>query len=152
MPLFKSSGTTPSEKYLAGLCERTFLSLWSYPNVYRDQGRHAGKGDGKELCDLLVVFGNDVIIFSDKSCEFPNSGNLATDWCRWFRRSILKSADQVYGAERWLRSFPERLYLDRACTQRFPLSIADAGSTRFHRVVVALNVTDRCRKIGRAHV
>ena len=68
MATYKSKGLTESERYLANLCEKSFLSLWSYPNVFRDQGRKEGKGDGKELCDLLVVFDRDVIIFSDKSC------------------------------------------------------------------------------------
>ena len=99
MPPFKSAGTTASERYLAQLCERTFLTLWSYPNVFRDQCQKAGKGDGKELCDLLVVFGDDVIIFSDKSCGFPDTGNPHVDWSRWCKRSILKASDQLYGAE-----------------------------------------------------
>lgn len=146
MPLFKSTGTTPSEQYLARLCQKTFLSLWSYPNVFRDQGQHHGKGDGKELCDLLVVCGNDVVIFSDKSCQFPDTGNLPVDWCRWFKRSVLKSAEQVCGAERWIKQHPDRLFLDRRCTERFPLPLVDPAKARFHRVVVALNVADRCRK------
>jgi len=141
----KSTGTTASEQYLARLCERTFLSLWSYPNVFRDQGQKNGKGDGKELCDLLVIFGNDIIIFSDKSCAFPSSGDPNVDWSRWFRRSVLKSSEQVYGAERWIRQFPTRLYLDRGCTQRFPIPISDTRTARFHRVVVALNAGERCR-------
>ncbi len=53
------SPVTPSESYLSQLCRRAFLYLWSYPNLYRDQG-HRGEGHGKELCDLLVVFGNDL--------------------------------------------------------------------------------------------
>lgn len=56
----RADGVTESERYLKTLCDRTFLSLWSYPGVYRDQGR-PGKGDGKEVCDLLVVFENHVI-------------------------------------------------------------------------------------------
>ena len=60
----RADGITDSERYLKKLCERTFLSLWSYPNVYRDQGG-AAKGDGKEVCDLLVVFENHIIMFSD---------------------------------------------------------------------------------------
>jgi hypothetical protein len=74
MKINKSKGTTPSERILAQLCEGTFLNLWSYPNLYKDQGKKGGNSDGKELCDLLVVCGNDVIIFSDKSIEFPNTG------------------------------------------------------------------------------
>ncbi|MBE3096579.1 MAG: hypothetical protein IMZ44_05550, partial [Planctomycetes bacterium] len=142
----KSSGTTPSERYLAHLCKGTFLSLWSYPNIFRDQGQHKGCGDGKELCDLLVLHGNDIIIFSDKSCDFPDTGNLHLDWCRWFRRSVLNSAMQVYGAERWLRQHPDRLFLDRKCTQKFPLSPPAAQDLHFHRIVVALNAGDRCRR------
>ena len=47
-------GTTDSERYLTALARRSFLSLWSYPNLYRDDG-------GKEICDLLVVFENDIM-------------------------------------------------------------------------------------------
>jgi hypothetical protein len=48
----RSEGSTPSERYLAKLCDHSFLNLWSYPNVFIDK-RKGGKGDGKELCDLL---------------------------------------------------------------------------------------------------
>jgi hypothetical protein len=142
----KLEGTTPSERYLKSLCEKSFLSLWSYPNVYRDQGQQKGKGDGKEVCDLLVVFDNNVIIFSDKSCTFYDTGDLKIDWQRWYRRSIEQSADQVYGAERWIREHPDRLFLDRHCTQRFPLDLAQSSHLVFHRIVVALGAGERCRR------
>jgi len=58
----KSPGLTETERYLAKVCERTFLSLWSYPNLYREAG--------KELCDLLVVFDRHILIFSDKDICF----------------------------------------------------------------------------------
>src|ERR1700738_15586 len=90
-----SSGVTVSERYLDSLCKRSFLSLWSYPNLFRDQGRKNDKGDGKELSDHLVIFNEHVIIFSDKSCAFPNTGDVNLDWARWYRRSIEKSAEQV---------------------------------------------------------
>jgi hypothetical protein len=146
MILGKSEGSTPSERYLARLCQRTFLSLWSYPNLFRDQGRKDGKGAGKEICDLLVVFGNDVIIFSDKSCEFPRTGDIKTDWGRWYKRAIKKSADQVFGAERWLTQQPDRVFVDQACKQKFPLELPDSSKRRFHRIVVALNASERCRE------
>src|SRR3569832_2440071 len=56
----EAQGTTDSERALARLARKAFLSLWSYPNVYSDKGRSGGMGDGKELADLLVVFGTDV--------------------------------------------------------------------------------------------
>ncbi len=65
-----AEGTTDSERALTRLAKKAFLSLWSYANVYTDEGRTKGKGDGKELVDLLVVFGNDVLLFSDKACAF----------------------------------------------------------------------------------
>lgn len=74
--ILPGEGVTAAERYLARLCKRSFLSLWSYPAVFRDQGRPGGKGDGKEVCDLLVVFENNVIIFSDKDCEFRGTGDL----------------------------------------------------------------------------
>lgn len=75
-PVQPAEGVTDAERYLAKLCKRSFLSLWSYPGVFRDQGRVDGKGDGKEVCDLLVVFDNHIIIFSDKAL----SANFGT--CR----------------------------------------------------------------------
>jgi hypothetical protein len=134
----KSLGLTASERYLAELCERSFLSLWSYPNVYRQPG--------KELCDNLVVFREHIVIFSDKSCQFPDTGNPSTDWQRWFKRAVQKSAEQVYGAERWLREQPGRLFIDAKCTQPFPLTLPRVQDARFHRVVVALNASNRCKQ------
>jgi hypothetical protein len=138
------AGVTASERYLNELCKRSFLSLWSYPNLFRDQGRKDGKGDGKELCDHLIIFNEHVIIFSDKSCAFPNSGDTDLDWRRWYRRSIQQSAEQIFGAERWLLKHPNRIFLDQSCSRRFPIPIR--RDSRFHRVVVALNASARCRQ------
>ena len=142
---FRSIGVTRAERYLQQLCERTFLSLWSYPGIYRDQGRGDSTGHGKEVCDLLVIFENHVIIFSDKACVFPNSGNLDLDWSRWFRRAVESSAKQVWGAERWIRTMPELLFLDRACTQPFPIPLPDPSNAVFHRIIVAHDSSTRCR-------
>ncbi|MXW92249.1 MAG: hypothetical protein F4114_12615 [Rhodospirillaceae bacterium] len=134
----KSSGITPTEKHLARLCERAFLRLWSYPNLYRDQG------GGKELCDVLIVFGHDAIVFSDKSCAYPDTGEQVRDWARWFKRSISASAQQVYGAERWIRRHPDRIFLDTGCKHPLPLSLPPSDELRVHRVVVARGAGERC--------
>ena len=139
------SGMTPSEQYLGRLCHRSFLSLWSYPNLFNDRGIVDGRGEGKELCDLLVVFGNDIIIFSDKSCEFKDSGKLATDWNRWYRRAIEKSTKQIYGAERWIRDFPDRIFLDKSCTEPFPITLPHKDQMRVHRIAVALGAKEHCQ-------
>jgi hypothetical protein len=142
----KSSGTTPSERYLARLCERAFLSLWAYPNVYRNQGTSNGNGHGKEICDLLVVFGDDVIIFSDKSCAFKETGSIATDWSRWYRRAIADAENTVHGAARWIENHPDRVFLDRACKRLFPVPLPPKGRCRMHRVVIALGSREACRR------
>lgn len=143
----RSEGVTASERYLGKLCRRSFLSLWSYPGVFRDQGRSNGKGNGKEACDILVVFENHIIIFSDKECHFADSGDLKLDWARWYKKAILKSAAQVWGAERWIREFPNRLFLDNQCTIPFPITLPDPANGIFHRIVVAHDASRRCREL-----
>ena len=145
IPIHKAQGVTPSERYLNSLCEKSFLSLWSYPGVFRGQ-KIRGNGDGKELCDMVVVFDEHVLIFSDKHCSFPASGDIEVDWKRWYKRAIQKSAGQAWGAERWLREHPDRVYLDRACTQQFPLPIPSAKSAKYHLVAVAHGSEGRCKE------
>tara|TARA_R110001599_G_scaffold196542_1_gene393074 strand:- start:24 stop:416 length:393 start_codon:yes stop_codon:yes gene_type:complete len=109
-----SEGCTESERYLVNLAKKAFLSLWSYPNVYTNEGRQ-GNGDGKELCDLLIAFGNDILLFSDKNCEFSTHEDINVAWSRWYRRAIDKSVKQLSGAESWIIRFPERVFLDKKC-------------------------------------
>jgi hypothetical protein len=145
-PICRADGVTPAERYLKKLCDRSFLSFWSYPGIYRDQGKSGSKGDGKEVCDLLVVFENHIIIFSDKDCVFSDTSNIELDWSRWYRRAVQKSAEQVWGAERWILSHPDRLFLDRTCTIPFPIDLPDPKLAKVHRIVVAHDVSRRCIK------
>jgi hypothetical protein len=135
MRFTKGTGLTASEKLLADLCERSFLSLWSYPNLFYKPG--------KELSDLMVVFGNDVIVFSDKSCAYPDSGNPALDWDRWYRRSITDSARQINRAEGWLRGSPDRIFLDAKCAKPVPVPLPAAERLRVFRVCIALGSSAR---------
>ena len=143
-PVAKADGSTESERYLAKLAERSFLNLWSYPSPYRDQKRR-GIGDGKELCDLLVVCGVHVIIFSEKTIDWP-SGDIATAWRRWATRAIRDSAKQTKGAERWISDFPERVFLDRECKIPFPIDLPPIETRQVHRVVVANGSASACRE------
>jgi hypothetical protein len=131
------NGLNDSERYLAQLCRGTFLSLWSFSNLYRQPGH--------ELCDLLVACGDDIIIFSDKYCQYPNTGNAQLDWTRWFKRAVVKSAEQLWGAEKWLRRDAARVYTDSAGKMflRVPIEISD--KTRFHLVLVAHGSAEACR-------
>jgi hypothetical protein len=53
-----------AEKFVYRMCKKSFLSLWSYANPL-------GKMD-KELCDILVVCGQDIVIFSVKHIELQD--------------------------------------------------------------------------------
>jgi uncharacterized protein YchJ len=139
LPVAKSAGVTDSERYLAELCEKNFLSLWSYPRPFRDQGGN------KELCDLLVVMGEDVIIFSDKHCVLKPKSTLEIDWQRWFRSAVWSGARQAWGAERWLREHPDRVFLDPECTRRLPVPLPSSGDARFCLVVTVHGVGAACR-------
>lgn len=121
-PIIKEGGITASERYLAKLAEQTFLGLWSYPNVYTDEG-YSKNNEGKELCDLLVVFDNKVIIFSDKDINFNVEIDVKIAWKRWFKKSVIKSAAQLYGAESWIQRHSDRLFLDKTNQVAFPITI-----------------------------
>ncbi len=131
-----ADGTTPSERALASLARKAFLSLWSYPNVFTDEGRTNGKGDGKELCDLLVVFGNDVLLFSDKDCAYQSNVDVAVAWPRWYRSAIDKSARQLTGAEKFIKAYPKRVFLDKACQSPLPIELPEASLARYYLIAV----------------
>jgi SEC-C motif len=144
MVISKSTGVTPTEELLAKLCDKTFLKLWSYPNPHCD--------DGKELCDLLVVFENDVLIFFDRENRAfeANPQDIALAWKRWRNKAIDKQVSTAHKAERYIRS-GRSIFLDSKKTQPFPLPI-DTGNVRFHKIVVAHGVREACKSSSPANV
>jgi hypothetical protein len=131
-----SEGTTESERVLTRLARRAFLSMWSYANVFTDEGRSRGKGDGKELCDLLVVFGNNVLLFSDKDCEYKGDVKVEVAWPRWYKRAIVKSASQLLGAEKFIKRFGDRVFVDKNCQTRLPVTLPDPAEARYFLIAV----------------
>ncbi len=117
----------PTEAFVLRLCQRSFLSLWSYANPQ-------GKDAGKELCDILVVCDPDIIIISVKAIGLTNTSNLSTDWTRWQKRAIDASVRQIYGAERWIKTAQQVMRKDG--TPSLPFS--KGATRRMHRVAVAL--------------
>jgi len=140
----RSVGSTPSEQYLAKLADRSFLNLWSYPNTFIDK-KTGGRGDGKELCDLLVVCGEHVIIFSVKAVTWPAVADHKLASKRWYKRAIVKSLHQIRGAERWIAQFPDRIFFDRQCTQPLPLKMPPPDQRKIHGIVVALGAGNACK-------
>ena len=116
---------TDSEQYVFDICQKSFLSLWSYPNP-------KGK-KGKELCDILVVCGDDIVIVSVKDIKPSDTGNLRVDWDRWTKKAIDSSVKQIYGAERWLKAATHVIENDG--TDGLPLPPQDGH--RVHRIAIA---------------
>ncbi len=134
----KSIGVTETERMLAGFCERSFLKLWTYPNPYKD--------DGKELCDVLAVFGDHVFVFFDREKAFtdtPESDPMIA-WDRWKRRAIDRQVITARGAERYIRS-GRGIFLDAKRTVPFPLSV-NASTAIVHKIVVAHGAKDACMR------
>lgn len=142
--LSSAEGVNESERLLMRLCRKSFLSLWAYANLHTAQDMREGKGSAKEFADVLVVFGNDVIVFSDKHIHFQNDRPLDTAWPRWFKRAVSESAKQLYGAMNWLRRFPERLFLDAACTRSLPVMLPSTEQARYHLIAVTRGSREAC--------
>lgn len=131
-----AAGKTASESKLLQLARCSMLSLWSIPGPYTEEGL-ARCGAGTELCDLMVIFGDDVLLFSDKDCAFSEHPDAKVAWSRWYRRAIEKSARQLSGAAASVRRSGTRLFTDAACKSELPLRLPPAERMRIHRVAVA---------------
>jgi len=136
VPVLKSDGVTPTERHLADLCERSFLKLWSYPNPFKE--------DGKELCDLIVVFDKDILVFFDRESQRlkRNDVDLSVEWPRWRKEVVDKQIKSAIGAERYLKS-GRPIYLDDRKQVEFPLEIP--SDARIHKIVVAHGAMEACR-------
>lgn len=131
-----SAGLTPSERILAQLSRRAFLSLWTFPNLHTDEGFKAGSKSPKEFADGLLMFGNDVVLFSDKEIAFNEEKPIAVAWPRWYRKAVTHSEQQLFGALSWVKRFPDRIFLDPGCTRKLPVPLPATQRARYHLVAV----------------
>jgi len=120
-----------SEEYVANLCEKSFLSLWSYANP-------RGK-NGKELCDILVVFEPYILIFSVKKRMLAKNSVSEAEFGRWYKKAIKKSFGQIYGAERWLKSAENVIKNDG----EDGLPLPELDSRNILRIAIALGGEDK---------
>jgi hypothetical protein len=144
MAIEKSGGQTPTEQYLSQLCDRTFLNLWSYGNPY--------KTDGKELCDLIAVFENNVFLFFDReSRKFDHGRDVLLTWERWKREAITKQIRTAAGAKRYVLNHRDQIYLDADRTVPLPLHIP-AGELRIHKIIVAHGAKEACEQFSSSNI
>lgn len=104
---------TPSEQLVYDLCTKSFLSLWSYANPKQPKG--------KELADVLAVFGPHVIVFSVKEIELQQLADSSVAAKRWVRRAIDASIDQLRGARRIVETMDHVIRSDGSLGVRLPV-------------------------------
>jgi hypothetical protein len=107
-PFANFQGLTSSENILIKLCQQSFLSLWTLPNLFKEKG--------KELADVVIVFDEHIIIISDKEGHSKTT-DPKLKWQR-FQKHIEKSQRQLLGAQRWIKKYPDKIFLDAQCTKK----------------------------------
>ena len=113
------------EDAVSKVAEGTYLKYWCYPSP-KDE-----RGDKKEICDLLILFKETVIIVSIKNYSFK--GNYE----RYFRSTLEKAMSQIDGAERKLFSLNRSIYFNHPSKGEFEF-ISEKYSV-VQRLIVNLN-------------
>jgi hypothetical protein len=117
-----------SETYLAALANETFLKPWAIANPFRKRG--------KEISDLIVPFGQDVVMVSDKACRFNSKIDVALAWSRWERDAIDESVKQLAGAVRQLDRPDCRIFVDHKATEPLAFDVPPPAARRYHLIAV----------------
>ncbi|MFW5871787.1 MAG: hypothetical protein ACOCUT_01635 [bacterium] len=112
------------EEFVNEIAFNSFIEHWCYPSPKDEYG------DKKEICDLLILFGESLIIISVKNYEFKDL------YSRYFRQTIDKAVKQIYGAERKLFRSKDDIFIKhpKREIERFPKE----GIKNIHRVIVNL--------------
>ena len=92
---FQLKGTT-AEKVVHDLATKTFLIDWCFLNPKLP--------NGKELCDLLVVFSDMAIIWQIKDLKLDKNGNYK-------KTEVDKNLRQIIGARRQLFELKTPIHL-----------------------------------------
>ncbi|HUS88021.1 MAG TPA: hypothetical protein VMW91_01415 [Desulfosporosinus sp.] len=116
-----------SEEFVYNLCQRSFFRLWSYPNPRK-------KDSHKELCDIIVVCGNNVLLISVKEILIKESGDYSVDLNRWIRKAVDASVSQLYGADRILKTMTDVI----ASGGEKAIELPDITVRNIYRIAIAL--------------
>lgn len=145
MKIVKSRGVTRTESLLSALADRTFLKLWCYANPF--------KSDGKELCDLIAVFEDDIFLFFDReSRKFDASqADIGLTWARWKREVVDKQIRTARGAKRYLSDHKNPIFLDASLSTPFPLELPTPNRV-IHLIVVAHGASEACKAFSDENV
>jgi hypothetical protein len=118
-----------SEAKLGRFSKNTFLTMWSYENPFYQHG--------KELCDVLVVFGDDLIIISDKLIKFKTHEDPSVCWRRWYKKAVHQSVSQLLGAKNKIERMPNSVFINAELTIPLPLKLPPPDRMKIHLLAVA---------------
>lgn len=112
--------------------------MWSHSNIFYKKG--------KEFCDVMVVFGNDVIIMSDKLINYNSHIDEQVAWNRWYKSAIGSSIKQLNGAKKHIKQYPSNLYTNAQATVPFLMDRPPSDEMRIHLIAIANGCADACKK------
>ena len=122
---FKEKGDV-GEALVEKLANDTYLKYWCFPNP------EDLLGNKKEICDLLILFKNTVLIISTKNYLFK--GNYE----RYFKSTIQKAIRQISGAERKLFDSNKTIQFEHPVA-----GIYQFDKSQFNRVYrIVINLSD----------
>jgi hypothetical protein len=120
--------TSESEDYLTKITNSAFLKPWTIPNPFFRVG--------KEISDVLVPFGKDVILFSDKACRFNIDADVEISWSRWKRAAIDESIKQLKGAVRRLDMPNCTIFTDHKAQVPLAFDVPPPNERTYHLIAV----------------
>lgn len=115
-----------AEDALKEIAHRSFLREWCYSNPRWP--------DGKEICDLLVAFDENLLLFQVKDVAFTGDDE------RYVREAIDKPVAQALGAERLLRLKGETPPIESATGFRDVIRMS--AFRNVHNIVVTLGESE----------
>jgi len=133
------------EDFIHQIAYNSYLKFWCYPNP-KDE-----LGDRKEICDLLVIFKDSVLLICVKNYEFKGT------YDKYFRKTIEKDIKQLAGAERKLFNTRSSIHIKHPDKQIEEFD--RAAVSKIFRIVVHLGenvrfypLFERTNKDGFVHI
>jgi len=113
------------ESIVNEVASKTYLKYWCFPNPKHENATK------KEICDLLILFKNTIIIISIKNYDFKGK------YERYFRNTLKKAISQIYGAERKLFNSNLKIIFRHPLKGEFLFNSKSYNSV--HRIIVNIN-------------
>lgn len=87
---------TSGEQNLNMLLQNIFGDLFVFSNPFLKKG--------EELCDILIIYRNHIIIFSDKESQNKTAKDLYKAWGSFYKKNIEKSDKQLIEANKAIKN------------------------------------------------